>query len=244
MNEDKSLESKINASDYSFSDVLKNPLKSAIEEIFTDLNNSDLFSGKKPLTKKIKSDLATIAAFGAVIVPHELLHAGTNKLLGNVNKEIVINKLYGGDLWSYIIPGIESRLMNPFLGGYVQAEFSSVPSYFITSLAPYVLTPLGVYLLYEGKNRKNKTLAVLGSGMVAAHFGGILGDFFGMGMSLAYNTTDAFYRMIGENGFETQSDLSKFFLLVGGFYAGAKLMSFTYRMSKASVNYLKKWFKK
>lgn len=240
---EKNLESKVEEF-YSVKDVLKHPLKSAFGEIFTDMNFIDLFSGKTETRKRVKRDLSILASLSFIVVPHELMHAGANVLCGNANKEIVINKLYGGDLWAYIIPGIESKLISPLIGGYVRAEFASYYSFVATSMAPYAMTPVGIYLLYKGKEKKSLTASIFGAGITGVHASGILGDFFSTGIATVYNSADSFYKFLGYNGVDTESNLSKFLLLAGGLYLGTKIMGFSYRFSKACINYLRNTFKK
>ncbi|MDP3698620.1 MAG: hypothetical protein Q8R47_03460 [Nanoarchaeota archaeon] len=108
--------------DYTLEDFVKNPtkgisFKSIYNEIQADLDFSHLFSGKRKL---LKVNFATFASFGIISLPHELIHAGTNYLTGGTNKEIVVNTLYGGQLWEKIIPGVESKVLFPLLGGYVK----------------------------------------------------------------------------------------------------------------------------
>ena len=230
---------------YTFADVLKHPGKSAINEIFLDMRQyAQLFSGKTPFRQGIKADLATILSFGFFSVPHELIHAGVNKLTGRGNEEIVINKLFLGDLYHWLSPSIESKLMLPFIGGYVKPVETSLDfSHVICLLAPYVLTPVGIYLMAEAKKKKSLPYAIAGSGLVASHLGGIIGDFFNAGYTLVHRTGEAVFTHLGYT-LETYKHNGFFQLatIIGGFYLGTKIMSFTYRLSKAGVNYVRKKF--
>lgn len=230
---------------YSFSHVFKHPLKPAFRELIHDLNYSDLFVGSD-FKRRLKTDLTTVLSFGLFSVPHELAHAGANLIVGAENKEIVINKLFGGDLWHYFFPGIESKLMIPFIGGYVRGEgWNSAAGLEFSLLAPYVFTPLGIYMIQKGKQNKNLPLAGIGSGMVAAHFGGILGDFFSTGFVMMRTPYDLFHNYMQANGYSDASiNMVTIAAAVSAFVVGSKTMSFTYRLSKASVNYVMSFFKK
>ncbi len=225
-------------------DVLKNPLvpfRTSAREIFNDMFYGKLLPGKTPLRKALLADLGTIVSFGFFTVPHELMHAGMNIVTGRGNKEIVINKLFGGDLYHWLIPSIESKLLLPFIGGYVQPESQEIHlANIAVSLAPYVLTPVGIYLVQEGKKKKSIPCAIAGSGLVAGHIGGVIGDFFNAGYTLVHETTLFTAQAMGYTAEQCQNnDLLKFGIVVGGLYVGSRIMSFTYRLAKAGVNHIR-----
>ncbi len=237
------LEGKIQE-EYGLKEVVRRPLKSAWSEIFQDLNYEELFSGSKKRKSRL-NDLAILASFGISAVPHELIHARTNILTGGTNEQIVINRLYGGDLAHLVYSGIDAKLLLPILGGYVKfQEYGSVLGELATCVAPFVMTPLGIYMVSEGKKRKSLPLAIVGSGMIIAQAGGIIGDFFHFGKTVMYETADFVANTVGYQNFDADDSWMALPLAVGGFYLGSKALSFSYRLSKSGVNYCKNLFKK
>ena len=81
----------------------------------------------------------------------------------------------------------------------------------------------------KGKEKKSWPLAMAGAGAVLAHAGGIIGDFFSLGKLAVYLPTEIVAEVAG---FDSPYDSWLYYpMTVGGFYVGAKLMSFTYRFS-------------
>ena len=229
-------------------DVLKSPLipfRASLKEIIHDTLYSELLPGKTPLRKAILADAGTVVAFALFTAPHELLHAGMNVLTGVGNKEIVMNKLYGGDIYHWVSPNIESKVLFPLLGGYVVPASEGVNLINVpTFLIPYILTPFGIYLAQEGKKRKNIPCAIAGSGLIACHLGGIIGDFLGAGYTLVHNTTTFIAQTAGLTPQQYENNgLLNIGIALGGLYVGSRIMSFTYRLSKAGVNYVREKFK-
>ncbi|MBI5391077.1 hypothetical protein HZB02_06335 [Candidatus Woesearchaeota archaeon] len=149
-------------------------------------------------------------------------HAGVNILTGGENKEIVINRFYGGDIIHMVYSGIDTKLMLPIFGGYVKiSEYGSRIGELAVSISPYaVMTPLGIYLMNESKKRKSLPLAIAGSGMVTAHFGGIIGDWFHFGVKSMYEVTEFVGRTIGYENFNPKDSGLHTPLTVLGFYIG------------------------
>ena len=236
-----SLDDKVN-DNYTFKDVLRNPGKLVWEEIFQDLNYEELFKGS-PKRKSRLNDLAILVSFGLTSIPHELIHAGANLLTGGTNEKIVINRFYGGDLVHTLYSGIQAEFLLPILGGYVKiAESGSILGELATDIAPYALTPLGIYLVAEGKKRKSLSLAFLGSGAIIGHTGGIIGDFYSFGKTIAYETADFVAQLFGASNFEPDNSWLALPLTIGELYLGFKTLSFTYRSSKAGVNAIRNRF--
>ena len=228
---------------YTLEDFVKNPFKdlsfkSIWKETQYDLDFSDLFSGK---AKILKNNLALFASFGIAAVPHELIHAGVNKLTGGINKEIVINTLYGGHLWEKMFPEIHSKLMIPFIGGYVHAENPSFTGNIATSVAPYILTPLGIYLVQKGKEKESKVLAAAGGGLVAAHIGGVIGDWLSVGARTINEGVEVVEHKLDAKPEGYAASAAGVATLLGGLYLGSKLMAITYRGMKATVNSARKY---
>ena len=217
-----------------FKEAAKNPFL-GFREILQDLNYSNLFKGSK-LRKAGLTDLTILGSFGISSMPHELIHAGSNLLLGGTNKHIVMNKFYGGDLINYFYSGIESEWMFPLIGGYVEVDNSSALYNLGIMMAPYAMTPLGIYLLSKGKKKKSLALAIAGAGTVASHAGGIIGDFFSFGKRIVYETANTISNTISNNNIEPENLLVGVPMVVGGFYIGAVTMSFTYKMFKSGIN--------
>ena len=183
-------------SDYTIKEVLKSPLKGAMMEIIDDLTIHTNLKGSK-WKRLLKNDGLIVASFGITADPHELLHAGVNELTGGYNKEIVINSLYGGDLWAQIIPNLESKVLFPLIGGYVDPEYASFFGELATKVSPYALTPLGIYLVMKGKERKNVLIFSAGAGAVAAHLGGVLGDWYSTGKAIMTKVAEGCYNILG-----------------------------------------------
>ena len=229
---------------YRFKDVIKSPLKSAWDEILKDLNYEELFSGSKKRKSRL-NDLAILLSFGINSIPHELIHAGTNILAGGTNEQIVINKLYGGDIAHLVYSRIDAKLFLPITGGYVKiAECGSLLGKLAVSIAPYAMTPLGIYMVSEGKKRKSLPLAVAGSGMIAAQAGGVIFDFFYFGRTIMYEIADFIANTAGYKNFDSNHSWMAFPLAIGGFYLGSKVLSFSYRLFKSGVNYCRDLSKK
>lgn len=236
-----SLDDKVE-DNYTFKDVIKSPRKSAWDEIFRDLNYEELFEGSKKRKSRL-NDLVVLASFGLTSIPHELIHAGTNLLTGGTNEKIVINSFYGGDLVHKLYSGIDAEFLLPIIGGYVKiAEYGSTLGQFATGIAPYVLTPLGIYMVAKGKEKKSLPLAIAGSGALIAHAGGIIGDFFNFGRTAMYQTADFMANTVGYDNFDASDSWMSFPLAMGGFYVGSKALSFTYRSFKAGVNAIRNRF--
>lgn len=161
-------------------EVLQHPLqysKGGFFEILSDVRVKDVSNLPKKYVPFIQagSILASIYAFGLWSLPHELIHAGINKLTGGINHEIVLNKIHGADFIHHAFPDIESRLMIPFIGGYVRAEPVNDVAAIATTLAPYLLTPLGVYFIQRSAEKQTLVYWTAGIGLMGAHAGGIMG---------------------------------------------------------------------
>ncbi|MBI4151344.1 hypothetical protein HY496_00095 [Candidatus Woesearchaeota archaeon] len=200
-----------------------------------DLDYHELFKGSDR-RKRVLNDLAILASFSLTVVPHELLHAGANILTGGENEKIVINRLYGGDLVHWLSPSIDVELLNPFVGGYVQpSEFGSVPGAIATGLAPYLLTPLAVYALAKGKEKKSLPLAIAGSGAVIGHVSGVLGDFLNVGRIAVYSAADTVGQALDFSIDQWGDSWLRYPLGFGAFYVGWKVMSETYSFCRNNV---------
>ncbi len=224
---------------YTLVDVLKDPLKPAFREIFQDLNYESLFKGGKKRKSNL-NDIVVLASFGISSVPHELMHAGVNLLTGGQNEEIVINRFYGGDLVHQIYSGIDAQFLLPIIGGYVKVkEYGSKLGELAMTVAPYALTPLGIYMVAEGKKRKSLALAAAGSGMLLAHAGGMIGDFFTFGQTVLYDAANLVANTLGYEKINSRNFLVSLPFIIGGFYIGSKTTSFTYRAFKGGINSLR-----
>lgn len=239
----KNLSQREKQTNYKLSDVIKHPLKyctKGFSEASSDPFAADITidnhildrdyteKNKVKSIRKLRFYSCILAAFGATSVPHELIHAGVNKLTGGVNHEIAINKFFGGDIVHYFIPEVQAKWMIPMMGGYVKFDNPSYLGKTATVIAPYIMTPLGIYLLNKSKEKKNLVMAYLGGGLVAGHAGGIIGDFFGMGNM----TIDKLFSSINP---QYSPDL---ITNIAGFCLGTVILSYTYRLSKGTVNSL------
>lgn len=221
--------------DQTFMEVLKDPFSGGFAKAYKDFNISHMFETRKGL----KTNGAIMASFAAWSVPHELIHAYTNVATGGSNEKMAFNKLLGGDFWAALVPGAQSEWMAPFIGGYVKiAEYGSKLGEYATAAAPYLLTPIGILLLEEGKRRKNLPLAVGGVGLVAAHLGGVIGDWAHIGARAVNDSVVYIGEMTGLSDVSAITDNTA--LQVAGIFAsvyvGLKTLGFTYRAMKAGVN--------
>ncbi|MFH2028494.1 MAG: hypothetical protein ABIJ08_05115 [Nanoarchaeota archaeon] len=229
----KKIEEKV---EETFRDIVRDPFRVPYSEIMEDMDYSGIFKGSQ-LRRDSLEALSTPISIGISVLPHEMLHAAANKLTGGTNSELVINRLFLGDLWS-LIPGVESKLMTPFIGGYMSArEYGSDIGRLITAVAPYSLTPIGIYLVAEAKKRKSVPLALAGSGIIMAHAGGAIGDFYNFGVKLTYMIADKAYHIF--NGNFDSSNWKESVLLMGGTILGLTTASLSYRLFKAGVNYIR-----
>ena len=211
--------------------------KGMLTEFIHDSTFMDLFSGSKRV-KVLKEVGATLASFGVWAAPHELIHAGVNSLTGGINKEIVMNRFYGGDLWAAIIPGVEAKWMIPLIGGYVMPENESALAHLAMSMAPYTMTGLGIYAMQKGKENKSAFYCAVGSGLIALHAGGIVGDWWKTGRTII--STGMEY-LSTYTDIPTNNAVSNFMVGGVGLVLGTKLLTASYRLSKGTVNSLRQW---
>lgn len=216
-----------------------------LDEAFEDLNFEDLFKGNKKRRSRL-NDLSILVSFGFSSIPHELIHAGVNVLTGGSNKEIVINRFYGGDLAHAVYPGIQSRFLAPIFGGYVEPrEYGSELGKVAMVASPYVLTPLGIYLLEEGKRRNSPSLAIAGSGIIVGHAGSCIGDFATLGRTLSYSAVNVPVRALGAKSFHVEEYLSASLpLWITGLYLGCQMTSTSYKLFKRGVDYCRNIFRR
>ena len=141
---------------YGVKEVLRRPLHASrlvIGEMWKDLNYEKLLPGSK-FVKSALNDISILVSGLLMVGPHELIHAGTNLLLGGTNEQIVISALSGGWVYEKLIPGVESILRSPWdsltSDNYVRTAENPLLAGMIVSAAPFaVMTPLGIYLLAE-----------------------------------------------------------------------------------------------
>ena len=230
----KTLEEKVE----SFSDVLRSPLKGAFNEAMRDVIEAyDTTIFGSAVKRTVLANLATIVGFGLTSGPHELIHAGINKLVGGENKEIVVNTLYGGKLYEWLLPGVQSKLLLPFLGGYVQHSELPYSQNLAVAIAPYIFTHAGIYLARKGKELKSIPIAAIGAGLIAAHASSMFGDFWGLGARTCQAVVDNCYYLTGKEMDLANTPGLPGLIGLAGLYVGWKAMSFTYRLSKAAVNH-------
>lgn len=219
---------------YTLTGVLKKPLHNSrfvFREIWNDLNYEKLFAGPK-LLKSALNDISILVAAILSAGPHELIHAGTNLLMGGTNKQVVISTLSGGWFYEKLIPGVESTLT----GSYVEVGEASLLALMVSKAAPFaIMTPLGLYLLNEGKKRENLPVAIAGSGMVISYVASIE-DFMGVTVI----ATERIYNALSNQNFQDEFMIIP--IVVGGLYLGYKTMNLTYRAFKGGVTSLRNYF--
>lgn len=236
-------------------DVAEEKKTSEISHTYT---LSEAFTLKQSLLKEFNEDIGAyngfsslgflgsnilfFASFGITSVPHELIHAGVNSLTGGVNNEIVINSFYGGDLWEKVIPGVEGRVLIPFIGGYVNYENDSLLGNIATYTTPYVLTPLGLYCIMKSREKKSLAWWIAGVGAVSAHGGGIIGDWYGTGRTITSEIAEQVYGLAGLKGNPDSSPVMNTAISFTGLYLGMKMLKYSYRASKGLVNSIRKPF--
>jgi len=236
------------------SDVLSKPLTyfspKGIDEIMLDIRPISFEEPTKTqrILRTIGLNLYIAGSFGVWAMPHELLHAAMNNLTGGITKEIVVNKLYGGDLWHAAFPDIQTKFLFPLIGAYVNVQPAGHFAEITTLLAPYALTPLGIYLVQKSKEDDKKMYWIAGVGLLGAHAGGIIGDFFAVGQKITGTAAQAMYKHPDEIQLQQHKSLSDNLVfgaaLVGGFLLGNRLMGYTYRLSKGLVNSVRNIYKK
>lgn len=233
--------------------VLLHPVKYSKKGFWAALDDCRVIDSTKLTERqkkyyKIAMPLGAFLSFGVWAIPHELMHAGINKLTGGINHEIVLNKIYGADFVHSFFPDIQSKLMLPFIGGYVNAAPSSDIAGIIMSIAPYALTPIGVYFIQKSCDKQSAKYWVIGAGLVGAHSCGVLGDFFVAGRYV----TNAVCKKLYKDPYEImkQEQVSGFdtivlgATLVAGFLLGNRIMGYTYRLAKGTVNSLRTYLSK
>ena len=209
-------------------DVVKTDTR---HQILKDADYGDLFKGskRKRFWKQIGADYLSVIMW---VPPHELMHAGVNKLLGGENKEIVFNKFFGGDLWASIIPGAQAKWMIPIIGGYVRPENPSDFAFATMALAPYAMTPLGIYMVLKGKKKENIPLTAAGSGLLAIHYGGIIGDWLNIGRLTLYDSVQSVAQLFDGDISSYKTGLLAIF---GGFLVGRYFMKKSYDVSRKAI---------
>ena len=134
--------------------------------------------------------------------------------------------------------------MFPLVGGYVGAkEYGSIFGEISTGMAPYLLTPIGIYIIEEGKRRKSLPLSIAGSGIICSHAGGVIGDFLHIGRIITRETIKSTTNIIGYKDYTPNGILTGFPATIAAFYIGVKICNFTYRTFKSGVRSLDKLFK-
>ncbi len=231
--------------------VLRDPKKYS-KAAFWDMANE--FGGfidaraaknKYPRIAKLAYFSSAIAAFGVSALPHELIHAGVNILTSGVNKEIVLNKFFGGSLWASIIPEVQAKWLFPLIGGYVNIEPANRLSHMLTLIAPYCLTPAGIAMFYSGLKRKNAALFTVGAGIVGGHTGGVIGDFWNTGRIMLYQCSDLVSQVVGYDKTPENTELLLALpVAVAGFFIGNRIMSYSYNLMKGTYNSLRNRFSK
>ncbi|MDP3698249.1 MAG: hypothetical protein Q8R47_01545 [Nanoarchaeota archaeon] len=108
------------------------------------------------------------------------------------------------------------------------------------AVAPYVLTPLGIYLLKKGKEKESILLCAGGAGLGLAHLGGIIGDWRLAGQKMLTESVEVVQDAVGEK-MPPQYEIPVLLgTVLGGVYIGSKLLAVSYRASKATVNSVRK----
>ncbi len=245
--------------DYRLRDVLKHPVKyskgvfSVVDEMSLDLGSliKTVVDTPEPVSKKILKTSYLIGGFyiGDFITtgPHELLHALGHLLSGNTVTKIAILPSHGGYLYHRILPLITT---NPIEGaaGSVTVISESLISGGIGLLSPYfVLTPLAVYAIQEGKTTKQTALCGAGFGILFTHVSSVIGDFFFLGTRLVNKTYETIKKepLYKEREKASTSDQTTLWAaLVAGFLLGNRIMGYMYRLSKGLVNSVRHKYKK
>jgi len=208
-------------------------------EFIRDLDLTEIFKGKK--LRRIDKNVACIYIGSHLLTPiHELLHAGANKLLGYENQKIVIGNLDGGFLWEKIIPGVTAENLPLWKGGYVLCHKSSpsLTDIVIPGLAPYIMTPIGIYLLLEGKRRKCIPMIIAGCGFVAYHADAVFGDIMKAGGDIVIGAADYCCRIAGHPMNMNENGL-KYILAIPGVFVGLALWRYSYHYFRRAVNYIR-----
>lgn len=239
LEENKKIKMETNAEsiswwDYGFKKLAKNPvracsLRSTYKEMCRDLSLEDKFQRilpNGPGRGMLSFFVPILSASVFTALPHEYIHAGAATMLGHHVSNIVVNPI-------------------PFMSSFTQIQGPIGPlDSMAIAAAPYVLTAAGAYLVDKAKKKDSFFLYCLGSGALISHVGGILGDFYSVGRTAAYEVSNTICHTLGYSDLNQHNLAVTIPMAVGSFYLGAKAMSLTYRASKAAVNSTRSLFNK
>jgi len=208
-----------------------------VGDFLRDLTFIDMFKGKK--VWRIQKNLYSILAGIYVAIPiHEILHGVAGRLLGYENQKIVINSMDGGYIWEKIIPWVTSEHLPFWKGGYVEVKGAqaTLSENLLFSLAPYIMTPIGIYLLLEGKRKKCLPMVIAGCGFVEGHAESVFGDMAISAGNIMVAAADYLYKTVGyQMNLDEQG--VKYILAVPAAVIAFGLWRYSYHFFRKGINY-------
>ena len=195
----------------------------------------EIFSGSNKIKKIAKLGCSAGAVVPPYVLMHELMHAGAAKLLGADKIRITLDNYVGGGLLENLtsIKG-ENLFFEKNCLGYCSWQGLNKLEETITFYSPYLLTPIGISLMYTGLKKKN--LYLTGAGMLVG-----IKPFLDFGFRASFDLSK-----VGMNIYDYVSDFIQFFPENPGeatrIICMAGVMAGTYAVSKGIVKGFEKFW--
>ncbi len=124
----------------------------------------EIFSDKKKCIRNIaKLGFSVGISIPPYVLVHEFMHAGAAKLLGADKIKISLDNSVGGGLLEKFMPVQgENLLFEEKCFGYCDWRGLNKVEETLTLYAPYLLTPIGISIMYAGIRKKNIYLTGVG----------------------------------------------------------------------------------
>lgn len=150
-----------------------------------DLALGSLFSAKSAnelknsVKESAKRNLAALLGYASItpfyVFAHEGLHSVAYKLMGHGIDYFGVSELAGGSVFQKMFPWVSTNLREFVdkwnLFGSVNTEPEPSRAEYASGLfAPYILTPLGIYLLQKGREKGSRFIQGIGFVMAASPF--------------------------------------------------------------------------
>ncbi len=238
------------------------------KDAYRDVQESiDTLTGKTMKNTALILFLAALVVTWFIYVPiHELLHVAGCVGTGGVVDTLILGREYGADFLKNVFPFIEPQTSR-YAGRLTGFEPSNDAGYFVTVLAPFLLTPIpGLMALRLFIRKKNTIYLAMGIIIGLAPFWNLTGDYFEMGTivsTLAVNLvtagnaavsipafwelrSDDIFRLFGEIGSAPgdygMGSMAAGFLTIAvillGFILAVAFAGWTYRISAGIVDKL------
>lgn len=191
--------------------------------------------------------MLSLTLFWFIYTPvHELLHVAGCLVSGGSVSELALAPQYGGRLLQNVFPFI--RPESNYAGQLTGFTTPSIWSYFVTDMAPYVLSLLGLPLLAVAGKRRSAWIAGPGFLLAFVPFMSIPGDLY-EAVSLLTSPVGELFHRPGLSGYLVSDDVFKLveilretgqlssfnvvMILIGTFgaiYIAIQLMAFQYHV--------------